>query len=316
MIAMNPRKKVSIIVPIYNEYENIILLYEAVEKSMETELQNYDVEYVFTDNSSTDGSFELIKELAEKDKRIKAYRFSRNFGYQLSIYTGYTMCTGDAAIQLDADLQDPPELISSFLRLWEQGYSVVYGIRKSRKENQIIGLLRKIFYRFLSFISEHSLPVDSGDFRLVDKKILNQLRGIKDQNIYLRGCIAEMGYRQIGVEYSRNKRVSGSSKFKFKNLFKLAGDGIFSHSMAPLRLSGLLGLIGIILSLIFGIGVLIAFIRYGSEWPRGYASLILAIMLSLSINCIMLGIIGEYIGRMYKNQKNIPLVIIEESISK
>lgn len=313
---MNPKKKLSIVVPIYNEYENIILLYEAVEKSMETERHNYNIEYVFTDNSSTDGSFELIKELAEKDERIKAYRFSRNFGYQLSIYTGYTMCSGDAAIQLDADLQDPPELISKFLRLWEQGYSVVYGIRKSRKENQIIGLLRKIFYRLLSFISEHSLPVDSGDFRLVDKKILNQLRGIKDQNIYLRGCIAEMGYRQIGVEYSRNKRVNGGSKFDFKNLFKIAGDGIFSHSMAPLRLSGLLGVIGIALSLIFGIGVLVAFVKYGNEWPRGYASLILAIMFSLSINCIMLGIIGEYIGRMYKNQKNIPLVIIEESISK
>ncbi len=312
---MNNKKKISIVIPIYNESENIKLLYDEVEKSFASEQKKYDVEYVFTDNSSSDGSFDLIKKLAKEDKRIKAYRFSRNFGYQLSIYTGYTLCTGDAAIQLDADLQDPPELISDFLRLWEQGYSVVYGVRRSRKEKQIITIARKIFYRLISNISEYPLPIDSGDFRLVDKKILNQLKSIKDKNIYLRGCIAEMGFRQIGVEYNRNIRVNGKSKFNLKNLFKIAADGIFNHSMVPLRISSLIGFIGITISFMLSISVLIAYILYGDEWPRGYASLLLAIIVSMSINCIMIGILGEYIGRMYKNQNSTPLVIIEESIS-
>ena len=193
------KKLVSVVVPVFNEEENVARLHAAVTETMAPLGERYDWEFVFTDNHSSDRTFELLEGLAKQDPRVRAFRFSRNFGFQRSIWTGYALARGDAAVQLDCDLQDPPGLIPEFLRLWEQGYKVVYGIRRSRPEGWWINLYRKVFYRLIDFLSEDDLPKDAGDFRLVDRRVLDELRLIHDQQPYLRGSIAALGFRQIGV---------------------------------------------------------------------------------------------------------------------
>ncbi len=237
------KKNLSIVVPVYNEEDNVLSLYRAVTEVMAPLSDQYDYEIIFTDNHSNDTTFTKLEQIAGSDNRVSVFRFSRNFGYQRSIITGYLKARGDAAIQLDCDMQDPPHLIPEFLRLWSQGYHVVYGIRRFRKEKKWITLLRKIFYRLINTLSEDYLPLDAGDFRLVDRCILNELKNIEDSQPYLRGAIAAMGFRQIGIPYDRKERILGESKFSFGDLIGLALDGILNHSIIPLRIATYTGLL-------------------------------------------------------------------------
>ena len=235
---------ISFCIPVLNEQDNILPAYERIKKVMAGEAEHYDYEIVFTDNHSNDRTFEILAELAESDPKIRVLRFSRNYGFQQSILTNYLHCQGDAAIQLDCDLQDPPEMIPEFLRKWEEGYKVIYGIRKSRvHESWILTASRKLFYRVIDFLSEHHLPHDAGDFRLIDRVIINQLVSIGRQQPYLRGAIASFGFKQTGLPYHRNSRQYGISKFNFSKLFGLALDGILSHSLVPLRIAIFVGLV-------------------------------------------------------------------------
>lgn len=308
------KKTVSIVVPVFNEEENIELLYNRVFQIM-AGLSKYDYEIVFTDNHSTDASFERLKGLADKDRRIKVLRFSRNFGYQRSIFTGYLNAFGDAAIQLDCDMQDPPELIPEFIRLWEEGYHVVYGVRRTRRESWWVTGIRKGFYRLIDFLSEDHLPYDAGDFRLLDRKVLNELKEIDDANPYIRGSIASIGFNQIGIPYDRAERIHGKSKFLWKDMFNLAIDGILNHSIVPLRIATYTGLV---VSLLTFTGIFIYVVGrlfLGQNWPAGFATITVLILLSLSLNALFLGIIGEYLGRIYKQVKKRPLTIIEQEIN-
>ena len=214
-------KKISIVIPVYNEQDNILPVYNTVTKSISTLMNKYDFEFIFMDNHSSDNTFLNLKGLAQKDSRIKIARLSRNFGYQKSIYTGYLLTSGDAVIQLDGDLQDPPAMIPEFIKQWENGYSIVYGVRIARKESFILQGIRKIFYRLIDFLSEDQLPHDAGDFRLVDKRIIDEMRKLYDYSPYLRGMIAAMGFNQIGIPYQRNERLHGKSKFDVNSLFRL-----------------------------------------------------------------------------------------------
>lgn len=311
---MPDKRLISLVVPVFNEEENVKPLYLAVQGIMAGLAERYDHEFVFTDNHSTDKTFAILAELAMNDPRIKVYRFSKNFGYQRSIHTGYCKCSGDAAIQLDCDMQDPPGLIPQFIELWEKGHQVVYGVRRSRKEAWHLNQLRKLFYRLIAFLSEDPLPVDAGDFRLVDRVVLDELRRLDDIQPYLRGTIAALGFSQIGVPYDRVERARGNSKFSWKDLVNLSIDGLLNHSIIPLRIATLVGLMVSLVTFFALFGYIAGKFIFGQNWPAGFATTTILILLSLSLNALFLGIIGEYLGRIYKQVKKKPTVVIEKII--
>jgi polyisoprenyl-phosphate glycosyltransferase len=303
----------SIVVPVYNEEDNIEPLYAAINSAIGQIGDRFDWEFVFTDNCSTDATFERLERLAARDSRVRAYRFTKNFGFQRSILTGYRLARGSAAIQIDCDLQDPPELIVDFVRLCEAGYKIVFGVRKSRPEAFYLRAMRHLFYRIISWLSTDYLPPDAGDFRLVDRCVIDLLHEYHDENPYLRGYIASLGYRQIGVAYDRAERRSGRSAFGFGSLTSLALDGIVSHSIAPLRLASFVGF-SLSIAAVLAIGVYL--VRYQTNWPAGFATLAILMLISLAMNALFLGIIGEYIGRMYRQVKPGPLTIVDRLIDR
>lgn len=305
---------VSLIVPVYNEEANILLFYQAVRAIIDLLADQYDFEFIFTDNHSTDQTPELLRELSRQDSRVRAYRLSRNFGYQRSILTAYLRSEGQAAIQLDCDLQDPPELIPLFLEKWRGGSDVVYGIRKSRLEATRWTLARKFFYWLVDFLSEDPIPHDAGDFRLISKRVIEELRRIKDPSPYLRGTIATLGFQQTGINYSRRARMAGESKFSFYNNVMLALDGIINQSIVPLRMATYLGLAVSCLTVLASIGYIAAYFIVGFRAPAGFTTMTVLILTSLGINAMLLGIIGEYLGRMYLQMKNRSLSIIEREL--
>lgn len=305
---------VSLVVPVYNEEDNIPLFYPAVREVIDLLATEYDFEFVFSDNHSTDRTPELLRALAKQDSRVRAYRLSRNFGYQRSILTAYLRSEGDVAIQLDVDLQDPPELIPVFLKKWREGSDVVYGIRKSRLESRRWKLARKLFYWLVDFLSEDPIPRDAGDFRLISRRVINELGRIGDPNPYLRGTIATLGFQQTGIDYARRARTVGTSKFSFYDNIKLALDGVVNQSVVPLRMATYIGLAISGLTVLASLGYLIAYFTVGFRAPAGFTTITVLILASLGINAMLLGIIGEYLGRMYLQMKNRSLSIVEREL--
>jgi glycosyltransferase involved in cell wall biosynthesis len=221
---------ISIVLPAYNEELNIRPLFARLDPILAQLSDRFRFEFVVTDNHSTDRTFQLLKEIAASDPRVRVFRFSRNFGFQRSILTGYMQCRGVAAIQLDVDLQDPPELIAVFLDHWQAGADVVYGVRIERTEGRVITVARSVFYRLIDLLSEDKLPVDAGDFRLISRRVIDLVCAYRDANPYLRGTIATLGFEQVGVPYARSARKFGESKFPFSKLLSLALDGILQFS--------------------------------------------------------------------------------------
>lgn len=307
---------ISIVVPVLNEEANILPLYEAVCRVMDPVADRYRYEFVFTDNRSSDRTFEILSDLAARDPRVRAFRFSRNFGFQRSIATGYQLARGDAAIQLDCDLQDPPQLILTFLEEWEAGNQIVYGVRAERQEGFIITVVRKLFYRLIDLLSEDHLPHDAGDFRLVDRKVLEQFGAFDDRRPYIRGWLATIGFRQKGVSYSRSARTRGESKFSFRDLVALGLDGVLSHSRIPLRIATYTGIAVSIATFAGTIFYLAGKLIFGNDWPAGFATTTILLLMTLSINALFLGIIGEYLGRIYEQVKRGPLTIVDERVDR
>lgn len=310
------RPLVSIIVPVYNEEENVRPFYDAVAAVAASLDGDYRFEFIFTDNHSEDRTFEILGEIADRDPRVCVYRFSRNFGFQNSIFTGYMMARGDAAIQIDCDLQDPPALIADFLRQWRHGYQVVYGVRRSRSESPLASKARNAFYRLIDKISERHLPHDAGDFRLIDRRVIDELAKHHDRSPYLRGIVADIGFRQIGIAYDRASRQRGRSKFNLISLVNLGIDGIVSHSMLPLRISLYSGLIIAALCVAVSIGFTIYRFFGDYTWPAGFVFLSVGIMMSLAINMIIFGVFGEYIGRIHKQVVQKPMTIVDRIIDR
>jgi glycosyltransferase involved in cell wall biosynthesis len=308
------KRLISLVVPVFNEEESLPLFYPAVRKVIDPLAEVYDFEFVFTDNHSSDQTPQLLLELAAQDPRVKAYRFSRNFGYQRSILTAYLRSSGDAAIQLDCDLQDPPELIVRFLEEWSKGADVVYGVRKSRLEAARWTIARKIFYWLVDTLSEDPIPRDAGDFRLISRRVIEELRRIDEPRPYLRGTIATMGFNQKGIDYARQARVVGNSKFSFYDNVMLALDGIINQSVVPLRMATYVGLGVAALTVFASIGYIIAYYVTGFRAPAGFTTTTVLILGSLGINAMLLGIIGEYLGRMYLQMKNRSISIVEREL--
>lgn len=308
------RPLVSVIVPVLDEVDNVEHLYIRLAAMAHEVSNEFAFEFLFTDNHSTDGTFEALSTLAADDSRIRILRFSKDFGFQRSILTGYLEARGDVAVQIDADLQDPPELIPKFLSLWQAGNDVVFGIRRKRRESRTKSLGRRLFYRLINWLSEDDLPVDAGDFRLVSRRVLDALAEVDDYHPYLRGLIASFGFDQVGVPYDRAPRERGRSKFSLRRLMSLAGDGILNHSVVPLRIATWIGsLLAIVL-----IGMISFFVIartvFDEDLPAGFVTTTVLIMTGIILNALFLGIIGAYLGRIYQQVKRRPLTIVERRI--
>ncbi len=307
----DPRPLVSLVVPVFNEEDSLPLFYPAVREVIDPLADSYRFEFVFTDNHSSDRTPVLLRELAAADERVRAYRLSRNFGYQRSILTAYLKTRGAAAIQLDCDLQDPPELIPVFLREWRAGSDVVYGIRKSRLESTRWTMARKTFYWLVDVLSEDPIPRDAGDFRLISRRVIEELRRIDEPKPYLRGTIATLGFRQTGIDYARRARAVGSSKFSFYDNIMLALDGLLNQSVVPLRVATYVGMLVALGTVLASAGYIVAYFTTGFRAPAGFTTITVLILGSLGINAMLLGIVGEYLGRMYLQMKNRSLSIVE-----
>jgi dolichol-phosphate mannosyltransferase len=308
------RRLITICVPVFNEEANIPVLIQRLRELAQQHIARYEFEFLFTDDASTDSSYELLAQEAQNDHRIRILRLSRNFGFQRNVLTNFLNAHGDAAVEIDADLQDPPELIGEFLRLWEAGYKVVYGVRAQRHEGHVITALRTSAYRIIQSVSDVPVPINAGDFRLIDRIIIEHLRNQKDLDPYLRGAIAAVGYPQIGVQYDRPPRLHGSSKFPILTLIKLGVDGITSQSIRPLHY---ITIIGFVLSLLTGVLSIVYlgawFFKMGTA-VRGFTTIVLLQLFAIAMNALFLGIMGEYIGRIFNNIRGHPIGIVDKKI--
>ena len=304
------RKKISVVIPFFNEVESLQIVYEELLAVRRNELVDYDFEIVLMDNHSTDGSFELASELAARDVETKVVRLSRNFGYQSNILAGYMQSSGDAVVQLDADGEDNPALIAEFIRVWEQGYQVVYGIRRRRAENILLTAQRKIFYRLLNFLSTVPIPIDAGDFRLIDRQVVDILGSFKESKIYLRGLIAFAGFNQKGIPYDRRPRHRGVSKFSWFEYMALAWTGIASFSSKPLKIVTWLGIILSVISFCGCIFYLALYALVGVP-ARGFTTMILVQLLLAGVQLLCVGLMGSYIGLIFEEVKGRPRAIVE-----
>lgn len=310
----DPRPLISICIPVFNEEANVGNAITRVAHVFEG-LPDYRYEIIFTDNHSTDNTFEILSAAAMLDNRIRVARFATNVGYQRSIMTGYLLAAGDAIIQLDCDMQDPPELIGLMLEHWRSGGDVVYGVRRKRKEGRLITAARKIFYRLLDYLSEEHLPHDAGDFRLVDRKVVEVMRNMDDKSPYLRGMITLIGFQQVAFIYDRDEREFGESKFDLRSLLKLALDAIVSHSSVPLQLGSYIGFILAALATVLGLSFFIAKFVAGASWPSGFATLAILILINMALTSMLLGIIGIYLSRLLIQTRERPMSVIEASIN-
>jgi dolichol-phosphate mannosyltransferase len=306
-------KLLSIVMPVYNEEDNIRLAYDSICDVLND--QPYELEFVFTDNNSEDATFKEILNIAEADKRVRALRFNRNYGFQRSLMTAYRLAKGDAVIQIDCDLQDPPELILKFIGLWEQGHDVVVGIRNRPEENYFLAKCRSLYYSFINYVSDDEITKDAGDFRLIDRAVLSKVININDNNPYVRGLASAFATNETGIHYDRKKRQYGKSKFPFHQLVNLASDGIFSMTLFPLRLAGHISLVISLLTIALSLYYLIASLFFGNDWPDGFATLVLLLLFSISLNATLLAILGKYLGQIFLQQQNRPMVVIERSIN-
>ncbi|KMQ51081.1 glycosyl transferase, group 2 [Chitinispirillum alkaliphilum] len=309
------KKLISIIIPCLNEEENVQGMYDEICRVWERCVSDYSFEILFIDDCSTDSTFRILEKLSQKDRRVITIRLSKTFGHQKAIFCGMLHARGESAIQLDCDLQDPPSLIPDFIKEWENGNHVVYGIRKRREESFLMQISRKAGYRIVNFLSESNLPVNAGDFRLVDRKIIDCLRVLDDDQSYLRGTIASMGFRQKGIEYDREARHRGTSKYSVWKLCKLALNGVINHSVIPLRLATILGIMVSSVSVMLLIVYAVLWYLGIGNWPRGFATITLLILFSIGLNGIFLGIIGEYIARIYRVLKKNSLIHVQEKIN-
>lgn len=312
--AFGSPRLISIVIPVYNEQNNVRRCYEAIKEVARDIAPRYRVEIIFTDNHSTDRTFGILHEIAAEDPSVRVLRFVRNFGINKSILTGYRHARGDAAVQIDCDLQDPPSLIPEFIKRWERGHDVVVGLRVKRDESRLLELSRRMYYRLLFALTNDPVIPDAGEFRLVDRSILDQLRSINDAEPYVRGIISSLARRQVGIPYERRRREFDKSKFPLGRLILLAVDGLLSHTILPLRLAFIVGIVISFLALCLSSYYLAARLLFDARWPSGFATLSILILFGTALNALFLGIIGEYLGRIYVQLRLRPTTVIEERI--
>ena len=306
---MKPGQLISVIVPVFNEIEVIDTCYRRLSGVMQA-LADFDYELIFIDDGSTDGTHERLMEFHARDRHLKIIKFSRNFGHQIAVTAGIDEAVGDALVIIDADLQDPPEVIPEMVAKWLEGFDVVYGVRKRRAgDSYMKRWTAATFYRLLRRFTNIEIPVDVGDFRLISARAAAQLRQLREKDRFVRGLVSWVGFRQAGVPYERDSRLAGETKYPFRKMMKFAIDGITSFSSLPLKLASWLGYLASFLAFIYLLSVFIQ--RAMGYTVEGWATIMVAMLFLGGVQLICIGIIGEYIGRIFNETKSRPMYVIE-----
>ena len=304
---------ISVVVPMYFEEEVAQECYNRLKEVMNKNDINY--EFIFVNDGSTDRTMDILKKIATDDYRAKIVNFSRNFGHQTAVTAGIDYANGDAIVIIDADLQDPPELIPSLIEKWEEGYEVVYAKRKKRVGETWFKLITaKYFYKFINYMSDIEIPKDTGDFRIIDRKVANEFKKMTERNRFVRGMFSWVGFRQTYIEYERDERFAGETKYPFKKMIKFASDGIIAFSTKPLRLVMTLGFASVLLSIVVLLYSVITKL-IGNQVQAGWASIMVAITFFSGIQLLGLGIVGQYIARIYDESKNRPIYIVRDTVN-
>ena len=308
-------KKLSFIIPCYNEEEVLPILYERLKKVSKL-IEDYQSEFIFINDGSKDKTEYIIEELNRKDNRVKLYSFSRNFGHQAAVSCGIHNCNSDLAVIIDADLQDPPEIIPDMIKMYKETHiPIIYGKRISREgETFFKKMTAALFYRIINLLSEVQFPVDTGDFRLIDKNVIDTYKTFSESPKYIRGLISWMGFEQKPFEYHREARAAGGTKYTLKKMMKFAMTGIMSFSIKPLRISLYLGIIAIITAILFSIRVFYIYLFKPDLLVKGWASTIIVILFMGGIQLISLSVISEYLGNIFNELKRRPEYIIKKII--
>lgn len=301
-------KLLSIVIPMHNEAEVLDLLFPRLNSVVAA--LGVDIEIVCVDDGSRDKTLNLLEARAEVDPRIQLVGLARNFGKEAALTAGLDACQGDLIVPLDADLQDPPELIAEFLDLWEQGYDVVYGVRADRTSDTVSKrVTANLFYNLFNRLSDYPIPPSTGDFRLMDRQVVEALKTLPERNRFNKGLFSWVGFRQIGVPYARPSRAAGSSSWASFSLVRLALDGITSFSTVPLRIWSWVGFGSALLAVLYGVFLIGRVLVYGRDVP-GYASLMVVILFCFAVQMIAFGVLGEYVGRLYQEAKGRPIYIV------
>ncbi|WP_342609330.1 glycosyltransferase family 2 protein [Vibrio tritonius] len=309
------QKTVSVVIPCYNESEVIDYTVEEL-LNVTNSIEGYQFDLIFVNDGSADDTEAKLLNYSQQHDKIHLISFSRNFGHQPAVSAGIEAATGDAVVLIDADLQDPPHLIKDMIELWEKGYDVVYGTRENREgESRFKLASAKWFYRILNYLSEVSIPLDTGDFRLMDRQVVDQLNAMPEKNRFIRGMVSWIGFNQTSIRYQRNARFAGETKYPLRKMLKFGLDGILSFSVKPLKLSIVMGFLssGIaLLMLIYTVYVRLA----TDQWQSGWASMLVALLFIGGVQLISIGILGEYIARIYNESKNRPLYIVKKNLGQ
>lgn len=307
------KQLISIITPFFNEEDSIKNYFVRLEKIL-NEIDEIEVEFIAIDDGSYDNTFQILQQLATTKKNLKVIKLSRNFGKDIALTAGIEHAKGDAAIPIDADLQDLPEIIPQMIKEWRNGYRVVLAERIDRQDPFLKKLTAKIFYKLAAKIMDHSLPQNVGDFRLIDKKVLNDIKKLQEKTRFMRGIFSWVGYKTTTIRYKRSSRETGSTKYNYASMIKYACDGFFSFSTFPIRLITYFGLLISFCSFCYGILIILQKI-FSDHLVPGYASIMCVVLFVSGINFIFIGIIGEYVGRIFNEVKNRPLYIVEEKLN-
>jgi dolichol-phosphate mannosyltransferase len=299
---------VSVVIPVYNEEENIPILHNRLTQVFSNIGSDYEI--IFVDDGSSDGSVSILSDIIKTDQRVTLVELARNFGHQIAISAGLEFSRGRGVIIMDADLQDPPEVLPGFIEKWQEGYDVVYAIREERKESWLKKAAYKYFYRILKKIANIEIPLDSGDFCIMDRRVVDEIVRMPERNRFVRGIRSWVGLKQVGLAYERDYRNAGKPKYTFTKLVYLALDGLVSFSFIPLRIITILGMLVSSFSLAMAVFYLIKRIFFSLN-PPGFATLIVSIFFFAGIQLTMLGVIGEYIGRIFEEVKQRPLYILK-----
>ncbi len=303
--------KLSVVVPMYYEEE----VAKECNRRLNDAVKQYDYEIIYVNDGSRDETLPILKEIAKDNKRVKIISFSRNFGHQAAVTAGVKNAEGDCIVIIDADLQDPPELIGDMVSLWQEGNDVVYAKRKKRKGESFFKLLTaKLFYKLLDGLTETKIPRDTGDFRLIDRKVADAFNRMTEHNRFIRGMVPWLGFKQVPIEYVRDERYAGETKYPLKKMIKFALNGILSFSIKPLQLVTKLGIVTMFFSLAVIVYVLVSKFT-GHALTPGWASIMIVVTMLSGVQLIALGVVGEYIARIYEETKERPIYIVEEKIN-
>ncbi len=311
VVSTAPRPTLSLVVPVYNEIETLAEFYRRAGAVLQQCGNEYEI--IFVDDGSSDGSLEQMRRVAASDPRVRVVSFSRNFGHQTAVTAGLNYSTGAAVVVIDSDLQDPPEVISDLVARWREGYQVVYAVRRNRKEGWVKRAAYRLFYRLLRRLAYVNMPLDAGDFAIMDRCVVDLLNEMPERNRFVRGIRAWVGFRQTGLEYDRHPRFAGESKYPFTKLMRLAYDGVISYSFVPLRVATQLGFVTSLVAFAAMAYVLGLRIFLGTKLI-GWTSTIAAILFLGGVQLMFIGILGEYVGRIFDEVKRRPLYVVKELV--